>query len=111
MTAPLGEELLTRLREMFDDHALQRLERSNIDYYSTHGNYLPGLATLLLAERAEVTRLLAEREAREALRRAVLRCCDETDYCYACDCHPSWAGHKLACPAADTSEGETCVEA
>lgn len=41
-----------RLRAKFPDDALQRLVRSNQEYYSTHGDYLPELASLLLIERA-----------------------------------------------------------
>jgi hypothetical protein len=49
----VGEEQARRLREIYNDSALERLARSNQAYYSTHGHYVPDLATLLLAERAE----------------------------------------------------------
>ena len=56
------------------------------------------------AERDELERLrkplivaLAQAEAEvQRLREALRRGCDETDYCYVCDCHPSH-GHAKDC--------------
>lgn len=36
-------------------------------------------------------------ELRDRLTAALQRCCDETDYCYVCDNHPSH-GHAADCP-------------
>jgi hypothetical protein len=47
---------------------------------------------LILTENAEL--LLAELERVMA---AHQRCCDDTDYCYVCDNHPSH-GHAKDCP-------------
>ena len=47
-----GQERETALRQKYPNDALQRLERSEYDYYSTHGDYVPELAALLLIERA-----------------------------------------------------------
>jgi hypothetical protein len=38
----------------------------------------------------------------ETLRAAHQRCCDETDYCYVCDNHPSH-GHAKTCALAAVS--------
>jgi hypothetical protein len=40
--------------DLFDDSALERLAQSNHAYYSTHGDYVPPLARLLLEARAEI---------------------------------------------------------
>jgi hypothetical protein len=49
--------------------------------------------------RAKCKRLEAENET---LRAAHQRCCDETDYCYVCDNHPSH-GHAKTCALAAVS--------
>jgi hypothetical protein len=61
-------DLEARLRDKYPDDALERLVRSNYEYYSTHGDYVPELAKLLLLERAERDRL------REALDLIVRGC-------------------------------------
>lgn len=54
---------LAELRQMFKDDGLERLARSSYDYYSTHGDYVPALALLLLSEKAEFAARLAAVEA------------------------------------------------
>jgi hypothetical protein len=44
-------DLKQRLLDKYPNDALERLVRSNQDYYSTHGDYVPELARLLLFER------------------------------------------------------------
>jgi hypothetical protein len=39
---------IARLEQTFPPDALERLTRAEYDYYSTHGDYLPGLAKLAL---------------------------------------------------------------
>jgi hypothetical protein len=51
------------LRRTFDDGALERLERSEQEYYSKHGHYVPALARLLLIERRRLDVLVSELEA------------------------------------------------
>lgn len=51
-TVHVDTELAARLRAKYPDDALERLVRSDYAYYSTHGDYVPELAKLLLIERA-----------------------------------------------------------
>lgn len=64
--AGIDFERIKRLKEKYRDDGLERLMRSNYDYYSTHGDYVPELAALLLAERAEMRALLATPRGKEA---------------------------------------------
>lgn len=41
-------EWVRRLLDTFPPDALERLTRAEYDYYSTHGDYVPGLARLAL---------------------------------------------------------------
>lgn len=45
------------LKAKYPDDALERLERAELEYTSTHGEYLPELASLLLIERREAATL------------------------------------------------------
>jgi hypothetical protein len=44
----LEAEWIARLEQTFPPDALERITRAEYDYYSTHGDYLPGLAKLAL---------------------------------------------------------------
>lgn len=65
----LSEAEREHWESLFNDLALDRLAHSTQDYYSTHGQYVPPLARLLLIERIEKRALAsycaeAERRAR-----------------------------------------------
>lgn len=62
--ADLTPENLAELRRTFTDDALERLARSDMDYCSSHGHYIPALARLLLAEKAEAQAALDAERAR-----------------------------------------------
>jgi hypothetical protein len=51
---------LARLEQTFPPDALERLTRAEYDYYSTHGDYVPGLAKLALHYLARVSSLTAD---------------------------------------------------
>jgi hypothetical protein len=51
---------------------------------------------------SHAVRVVALTEENETLRAAHQRCCDETDYCYVCDNHPSH-GHAKTCALAAVS--------
>lgn len=46
LSGAADREWLTHLHRLFPPDALDRLARAEYDYYSTHGQYVPGLAKL-----------------------------------------------------------------
>lgn len=66
-------EWVRRLLATFPPDALERLTRADYDYYSTHGEYLPGLARIALYYRsaveqiAETSRWYADNGGRDPL--------------------------------------------
>lgn len=58
----MDAEKRTELERTFDKGACERLAAAHPDYYNEHGYYLPMVASLLNATRAERDRLREERE-------------------------------------------------
>ena len=54
---------------------------------------------------SDVNELVALASRASQMEEAVQRCCDESDYCYACDCHPSH-GHADSCPLTRAALGK-----
>ena len=98
-----------QLRRTFNEPALQRLVRSEQEYYSKHGHYVPALAQLLLIEQAALQAAREEtRRLRETLEdlHAEVEMGEAIGLCLENRVPALRAGALLASPAPDRPEGK-----